>query len=98
MLRRELAPDSQLSTADIQRLVAHLVRYHIEVVFAEANINRDSIKKLVDSATRSGLVLEIGKEPLYADSLGHKKTDAGTYIGMLQHDARVMQEAWEKNR
>jgi manganese/zinc/iron transport system substrate-binding protein len=87
-----LAPDSQLSTADIKRLVDHIVKYRIKVVFAESNVNRDSLKKLVDSVGSKGHQVLIATKPLYADSLGEKGGPAGTYINMMRYNAETISE------
>lgn len=85
-----LAPDSQLSTADIKRLVDHILAFKVKTVFAESNVSRDSLKKLVDACYRQGFVVQICETPLYADAMGPKGTPAGTYIGMIDHDSQVI--------
>lgn len=82
-----LAPDSQLSTADIQRLVEFILKYHVSVVFAESNVSKDSIKKLVSACQSHGDAVHISEEVLYADALGRNGSDADTYQKMMAHDA-----------
>jgi manganese/zinc/iron transport system substrate-binding protein len=82
-----LAPDSQLSTADIQRLVQYIAKHHVSIVFAESNVSRDSIKKLVSACQGYGDKVHISPQVLYADALGKKGSDAESYQKMMQHDA-----------
>ncbi|MCE5295424.1 MAG: zinc ABC transporter substrate-binding protein [Chlamydiales bacterium] len=85
-----LAPDSQLSTVDIQRLVDHIVAYNVKVLFAESNVSRDSLKKLIDAALKKGHTVRVDKDPLYVDAMGPKGSQADTYVGMLQYDAETI--------
>jgi manganese/zinc/iron transport system substrate-binding protein len=89
-----ISPDGQLSAADIQKIVAHLVEYQIRVVFPESNVSRDSLKKIVHACAQKGLAVAISKEPLYADAMGPKGSDADTYLKMMRHDADVMIKDW----
>ncbi len=82
-----LAPESQLSTQDIQRLVDHIVRYEVKTVFAESNVSKDSLRKLIDACQKMGYVVHIAKEPLYVDSMGPKGEN---YIGMMHYDAETI--------
>ncbi len=91
-----LSPDSQLSTADISRLVDHLIKYKISVVFAESNVSRDSIRKLIDSAKKKGHLVTIASKPLYADAMGQEGTAAGTYAGMILYDAETIAQCLQQ--
>ena len=85
-----LAPDSQLSTADIQRLVDHIVAYNVKVLFAESNVSRDSLKKLIDAALKKGHIVHVDKDPLYVDAMGPKGSIADTYVGMMLYDSETI--------
>ncbi|MDB6081067.1 MAG: putative periplasmic solute binding family protein [Chlamydiia bacterium] len=85
-----LAPDSQLSTVDIHRLIDHIIAYNIFTIFAESNVSQDSIKKLVDAAEQKGHHVCIAKKPLFADSMGPKGSTADTYEKMIQYDAQTI--------
>ena len=90
-----LAPDGQLSASDIQKIVEHLIEYHIEVVFPESNVSRDSLKKVVHACAQKGLDVSISDEVLYGDAMGPPGSDADTYLKMMRHDANVLIEAWK---
>ena len=85
-----LAPDSQISTADLQKLIEHIMAHDIRVVFAESNVSRDSLKKLIDSLKQKNYVLKIAPLPLYADAMGPEGSSAGTYSGMMRYDSQVI--------
>lgn len=85
-----LAPDSQLSTADIQRLVDHIIEYKVTTLFAESNVSRDSLRKLTDAVLKKGHFVHVAKEPLYVDAMGPVGSGAETYIGMMRYDAEII--------
>ncbi len=90
-----LAPDGQLSAVDIQKIVDHLIEFHIPIVFPESNISRDSLKKVVHACAQKGLKVTISNEALYGDAMGPLDSDANTYLKMIRHDAHVLIEAWK---
>ncbi len=85
-----LAPESQLSTANIKQIIDHLQQYDIHVLFPESNVSKDSIKKIVAAGKEKGLDVAIAQEPLYGDAMGGKESDGATYLGMMKHNARVI--------
>jgi manganese/zinc/iron transport system substrate-binding protein len=92
-----LAPESQISTTDIQETINHLQRYKITVIFPESNINRDSIRKIVLAAREKGLNVKIADVALYADAMGSKGSDGDTYIKMIHHNAKIIAEYLKHN-
>src|SRR5262249_9470431 len=90
-----LAPDGQLSASDIQKIVDHLIKYQIPIVFPESNVSRDSLKKVIHACAQKGLRVQISNEALYGDAMGPSNSDAGTYLRMIRHDANVLIEAWK---
>ena len=85
-----LAPESQLSTADIHRLVEHLITKKISVVFPESNVSYDSIKKLVDACQMRGFQVHIAQKPLFADAMGPQGSDADSYEKMMLHNTKTI--------
>lgn len=92
-----LAPESQISSTDIQSTIDHLSRYSVRVIFPESNVNRDSIRKIVEAARSKGIEVEIADVSLYADAMGKPGSDGDTYLKMLQHNARAMAANLIKN-
>lgn len=87
-----LAPESQLSTTDIQLIINHLRKYNVHVLFPESNVSKDSIKKIFSAGSEKGLELRISPVPLYGDAMGHPGSDSDTYLKMIQHNASVIIE------
>lgn len=87
-----LAPDSQLSSANIQLIINHLLRYQIHVIFPESNVSQDSIRKIVQAGQAKGLHLAIAEEPLYGDAMGVNQDNGDTYPGMIAHNADVIEK------
>ena len=92
-----LAPESQVSATDIQMIIDHLSKYRIHVIFPESNVNRDSIKKIVQAGKQKGLDIFMSEIPLYADAMGKAGSDGDTYLKMIQHNAKVIGDNLKKN-
>ncbi len=84
-----LAPDGQLSYHDIQMVVDYLDKHGVEVMFSEANVSRDSLKKIFSVCTEKKRKVKIAKTPLYSDTLGDS-----TYQEMMEHNANTLYTAW----
>ncbi len=91
-----LAPEGQLSAADIQGIIDHLIRYRIQTVFPESNVSRDSLKKVVHACRQKGLEVKIAADPLYGDAMGPADSGADTYLKMIRYDADVLIDAWKE--
>ncbi len=90
-----LAPEGQLSSSDIQRVVDHLCARKIQVVFPESNVSADALKKIVCCCSSKGQRVRISKSSLYSDAMGGVGSGADTYIGMMQHNAHVLKQEWQ---
>lgn len=93
-----LSPESQLSIADIQKIVDHLMRYQIKTVFPESNLSPDSLKKIIHACGQMGLDVEMSKEVLYGDAMGCRGSGAEDYLTMIRHNAEVMIKEWQKEK
>lgn len=89
-----LAPESQLSTTDIQNIIDHVAKYHVDVLFPESNVSKDSIRKIVSAGNEKGLKLYIADTYLYADAMGAPGSDGDTYLKMIKHDADTLTWCW----
>ncbi len=85
-----LAPDAQLSAVDIQKVIDHLSKYNIQVIFPESNVSKDSLKKIVSACREKGLKVEISTAILYGDAMGKQ-----TYLEMIEHNIGVLFDAWK---
>jgi len=82
-----LAPEGQLSLLDIQKIMDHVKKHHIQTIFAESNISQDSVRKIAESANRQGFFVSIAPDVLYGDSMG-----GANYFDMMQHNANTLKE------
>ncbi len=92
-----LAPEGQLSFFDIQRLVNHILDHKISVIFAESNLNQDSLDKIVDICRNKGVKVEVSSSKLYGDTLFPKKEadeEKSLYIKTMKHNVDMITYAW----
>jgi manganese/zinc/iron transport system substrate-binding protein len=81
-----LAPDQQISLIQIKEIVNHIMKYGIEVIFAEANLSKDALEKVKESVMKKGGNIRIAEENLYGDTLGGLG-----YLEMMTYDASVLE-------
>lgn len=92
-----LAPEAQLSAVDIERIIDHMERHQITVLFPESNVSQDSIRKIVSAGKSRGLNLHIATTHLYGDAMGDPGSDADSYLKMAQHNANTIGSYLRKN-
>lgn len=85
-----LAPESQLSTSDIQLIIDHVAKHKIEILFPESNASKASIQKIISAGKEKGLQLTIADASLYADALGSPGSSGETYIKMMKHNSAAL--------
>lgn len=85
-----LAPESQLSSTDIQKIIDHVQKFNIHVLFPESNVSKDSIKKIVAAGREKGMQLTIVEDFLYGDAMGSPDSDGNTYSNMMLHNAETI--------
>ena len=85
-----LAPDSQLSTYDIQYIIDHLRKYDVHVIFPESNVSKKSILKIQEAAHYLEHEIKISEVPLYGDSMGEPGSEGDTYEKMILHNAKAI--------
>jgi len=91
-----LAPEGQISPADIQAVIEHLLRYQIHEVFPESNVSRDALKKIAEACASKGFQVKIIEKPLHGDAMGPEGSNADSYLAMMLHNANVLARAWEE--
>lgn len=92
-----LAPESQLSPAEIQFIIDYVAKHHIHMLFPESNVSRDSIKKIIDASREKGLKLKMADAFLYADAMGKPGSDGDTYLKMIRHNANTIADNLRNN-
>lgn len=86
-----LAPESQLSVAEIQWIINYMQKYSIHMLFPESNVSRDSINKIVSAGKEKGLNLKIANAFLYADAMGKAGSTGDTYLKMMKYNADTIE-------
>ncbi len=89
-----LAPDGAISPLDIKRILDFVKEKKITTIFAETNISRASLEKIVQDARKKGVELQLAKRPLYGDCMPEKEG----YLSMQRHNTKVIFEALCQNK
>lgn len=87
-----LSTESEASIADIRAVAAFVVERGVPAVFVETTINPRTIEAMIAEARSLGHAVAIGGS-LYSDAMGEDGTPAGSYIGMIWHNAATIVEA-----
>lgn len=89
-----LAPEGQLSSADIQGIIEYLALHKVGVVFPESNVSKDSLRKITQACLEKGLKVKISDATLYGDAMGGPGSDGDTYLKMMEHNVSVLLKEW----
>lgn len=87
-----ISTEAEAQLSDMKRVSDAITRHNVPAVFVESTINPKMLQQIAKDNN-----IAIGGE-LYADSLGDKDSEGGTYIGMLQHNTEVIVDALTKTR
>lgn len=82
-----LAPEAQMSLFDLMEIMNHVEKFHISVLFPEANVSRDSLRKICDACAHKGIEIRLCQETLYGDSMGDQ---GGSYLDMIEHNINLI--------
>lgn len=85
-----LAPESQISLYDIEKVVSYISEHGIRVIFTESNVSKDAINKIIDVCKKSGWIIECAEKPLFGDALFDEKG----YLDMMWHNATLLYQTW----
>jgi ABC-type Zn uptake system ZnuABC Zn-binding protein ZnuA/ABC-type Mn2+/Zn2+ transport system permease subunit len=80
------------SAKDTARLIDAIEREGVQTVFSEEAVDPKLIRQI---AAATGARVEPG---LYGDALGPPDSDAGTYLGMMRHNARLLVDGFRSSR
>jgi manganese/zinc/iron transport system substrate-binding protein len=92
-----LAPDGQLGARDIQGIIDHLVMYNIQTVFAESNISKDSLKKIVSASKEKKHHVNFSDSVLYGDAMGSYEHPVSSYLEMIEQNALSLLKEWNNS-
>lgn len=82
-----ISTEAEAQLSDMKRVTDAINKYQIPAIFIESTINPKMLQQIAKDND-----IAIGGE-LYADSLGEKDSEAGTYIGMLKYNTDVIVNA-----
>lgn len=85
-----LAPESQLSPNDIRKILDHMKKFGVHVIFPESNVSQASIRKLMNAGEQQGIRIWISPEFLYGDAMGHPGSSGDSYFKMIKHNIRTI--------
>ena len=83
---------SEYGLRDIADLTTFLVKRGVKAVFVESAVSSNSLEAVVKGCLQKGHRVKIGGT-LYADALGAKNTEAGSYVGMVRENVRTITKA-----
>lgn len=86
-----LAPDAELSSHDIQRVLDYITRHNINVIFSESNVNKEALRKIVSVGKKKGLNLRLSEKELYADAMG-----SSSYLEMISQNTQTLITEFER--
>ncbi len=87
-----ISTDSDAAIDDINQLVAFIVEKKIAAIFVEASVNEKNILAIIEGCKQKQWNVRIGGK-LYSDAMGTPGTYAGTYLGMMDHNATTITRA-----
>jgi len=84
-----MSTESEAGLATISELVNMIVNREIPTIFVESSVSSNTMRALVEGCAARGKKIELGG-PLFSDALGPSGTYEGTYIGMMDHNFRLI--------
>lgn len=84
-----ISTDAEISTTDVQNLIALILEKKIKAIFVESAIPQRSLQAVQQAAAARSWSVALG-DPLYSDALSGPDQDAGTYIDMITYNVDAM--------
>ncbi len=88
-----ISTDASVRALRVDELVRLVVARRIPAVFHETSVSaslNEIVTRVVELAARQGHQVVIPDQALYSDSLGKPGTPAGTYVGALRENTRII--------
>ena len=82
---------SEVGLKDISETVDFVVGRKIKAIFVETSTSQKTAQSIVDGAKQKRWNVELAG-PLYSDALGEPDSEAGTYLGMIGENVRIIVE------
>lgn len=83
---------SEAGAKDVQRLADLIASRRIPAIFVESSVSPRTIEAVEEAVRAQGFDVEIGGS-LFSDAMGSAGTPAGTYVGMVRHNADTITRA-----
>lgn len=87
---------SEASLNYINFLVSHIIERRVPMVFVETSVSPKYIRVLIEGVQSHGVSLGNGGA-LYADAMGEEGSYEGSYIGMMDYNARTITRSLHGN-
>jgi manganese/zinc/iron transport system substrate-binding protein len=87
---------SEVGLKDIADMVDFVIERQIPAIFVETSTSDKTAQSIVDGTYRRGFDLKLNG-PLYSDALGEPDSPAGTYVGMVKENVRMIVEGLQEN-
>jgi manganese/zinc/iron transport system substrate-binding protein len=82
------SPESQISTQNLNEVVAYILQHKVKEIFSELGMNQDSLRKVVEVCREKGHQVFISKDFLYSDTMGPQES----YEEMMEHNVHTIHE------
>jgi manganese/zinc/iron transport system substrate-binding protein len=83
---------SEYGLRDISEMSSFIVERKIKAVFVETSVSSKSLESVISSCRKQGHDVQLGGK-LFSDAMGDDGSEAGTYEGMILHNARTISDA-----
>lgn len=83
---------TEAGTADMQNLAAFIAERRIPAIFVETSVSTRALEAVREAVRARGFDVRLGGA-IYSDALGDTDTPAGTYAGMVRHNAATITAA-----
>lgn len=87
-----ISTSAEYGLRDVSDLVDYISQKKIKAIFVESSVPKKSIEAVIEGCHQRGHDVKLGGE-LYSDALGTAGTPEGTYIGMFEHNVKIITQA-----
>lgn len=84
-----LSTESEASLSSFKSISQRIAEDKIPAIFIESSVSDKNITALIEQVRAKGHDVSIGGT-LYSDALGQAGTPEGTYIGMMEHNIKII--------
>ena len=89
-----ISTQAEAGVSKINDLVEFISQRQVKAVFVETSVSERNIRALIEGCDARGHRIQVGGQ-LFSDAMGKPGTSAGTYVGMVRHNAETIRRALE---